>query len=126
MSENTIGTGQFFTDEVREKKIKKEIRKLNKITKHLDDGRKSLCSPLIMSIAFSIVQMEELRALLKRDGYYEKYQNGANQSGLKKSIASDMLISVGKNYSMYLQRFKDFLPAQTATGDALADWDNKH
>jgi len=126
MSENVIGTGQFFTEEVREKMIKKEVRALKKITKHLDDGKKHLCGPLITSIAFSIVQMEELRLLLKRDGYYEKYQNGANQSGMKKSIASDMLISVGKNYSMFLQRFKDFLPVGNIVTDKLADWDKKH
>ena len=118
--------GKIFTDLEREQKISKEFRKLKKIIKNLDKDRKMLAIPLIENIAFCIIQLEELRAVVKRDGYFEKYQNGANQHGFKKSVASDMLISVGKNYATLLGRLKEFLPMGDSELDALLIFERKH
>jgi len=82
--------------------------------------------PLIDNIAFCIVQLEELRELIKRDGYYEVYRNGQNQAGLKKSIASDLIIQVGKNYSMYLKQFREMLPGGIADGDPFEKWNREN
>lgn len=121
-----IEVGKFYDDDKRKRRVRQELRKLQKIIKTLDEDKKTLCGPLIENIAFSVVQMEELRLLIARDGYYEEYQNGKNQKGIKKSVASDLMIQVGKNYSMYLQRFKDFLPPGAANGDSLTEWNKKH
>lgn len=121
-----LDTGKFFTDEDRELKITKEFRKLKKIIKHLDKDKKNIAIPLIENIAFCIIQLEELRAIVKRDGYFERYQNGANQSGMKKSVASDMIIQVGKNYATLLGRLKDFLPMSEGNGDMIAIFERKY
>ncbi|MCU7522513.1 MAG: hypothetical protein HF308_15325 [Ignavibacteria bacterium] len=114
--------GKFFDDLTRTKKINREKRKLNSIIKQLDEDTKKICGPLIDNIAFAIVQLEELRELIKRDGYYETYFNGENQKGLKKSIAADLQIQVGKNYSMFLKQLREILPPGTAGGDELDKW----
>ena len=111
--------GKLFEDFMRDEKILKEKRKLNKTIRTLSKDKKILCAPLIDNIAFSVVQMEELRELIKRDGYYETYQNGENQKGLKKSIAADLIIQVGKNYSMFLGRLREIIPEGSVGGDAL-------
>ena len=114
--------GKFFEDFMRDEKILKEKRKLNKTIRTLSKDKKILCAPLIDNIAFSVVQMEELRELIKRDGYYETYQNGENQKGLKKSIAADLIIQVGKNYSMFLGRLREIIPEGSVGGDALEQY----
>lgn len=121
-----LENGKFFTDEERDEKIKKEFRKLKKIIKNLDKDKKNVAMPLIENIAFCIVQLEELRAIVKRDGYFEKYQNGANQHGFKKSVASDMINQVGKTYSTLLGRLKDFLPMNGDGGDLIALFEKKY
>lgn len=111
--------GKFYDDLLREEKIKIEIRKLNKVIKNLPKEKKILCKPLIDNIAFNVIQTEELRELIKRDGYYETYQNGENQTGIKKSVASDLLVQIQKNYSMLLGRLEEIIPDGTSGGDAL-------
>ena len=121
-----LDNGKFFTDEERELKITKEFRKLKKIIKHLDKDKKNIAMPLIENIAFCIIQLEELRAIVKRDGYFERYQNGANQHGFKKSVASDMINQVGKTYTTLLGRLKDFLPMTGDSGDLIALFEKKY
>lgn len=123
---NLVEHGKFFTDEEREKKIKTELRKLKKLIKNLDKDKKNVAMPLIENIAFCVVQLEELRAIVKRDGYFEKYQNGANQHGFKKSVASDMINQVGKTYTTLLGRLKDFLPMSGEGYDLIAAFEKKH
>ena len=118
--------GKFFSNEERTKKIKKEKNKLKKLIKDLPTDTVILSIPLIDNISFCVVQLEELRELIKRDGYYEIYTNGKNQVGLKKSIASDLIISVGKNYNMYLKQFREMLPGGIADGDPFEKWNRDH
>jgi len=125
-NEILVEDGKFFTDEERVTKIKREKNKLKRLIKELPIDTKILSLPLIDNIAFSVVQLEELRELIKRDGYYEIYTNGKNQQGLKKSIASDLIISVGKNYNMYLKQFREMLPGGVADGDPFEKWNREH
>ncbi len=114
--------GKFFFDEERLLKIKKERNKLRRLVKDLDKETKVISYPLIDNIAFCVIQLEELRELIKRDGYYEVYKNGEFQQGLKKSIASDLIIQVGKNYNMYLKQFREMLPGGVGDGDQFEKW----
>ncbi len=111
--------GKFFTDDEREERINKYFKHLKKITKDVDKERKSVIIPLLENIAFCIVQLEELRAYIKQNGYFEYYQNGDNQFGYKKSIATDLISQVSKNYSTFLGRLKEYIPDANLKDDEL-------
>jgi hypothetical protein len=116
----------FFTDEQREKQIKKEKKKLVDISKGLTPYKKILCDTLIENIAFCVVQLEELRELIKANGYIEQYKNGENQYGYKESTLNKQYISTGKIYATYLSKLKDFIAETDNGGDSLDDYDKSH
>src|SRR5690554_284002 len=117
---------KFYTEEEREKKIKKELRKLKKLIKELDENKKQLCRTLIENIAYTSVQLEELKEMIKRDGYFDFYQNGKNQWGTKQSVASGLYLNVGKLYNTYLKQFREILPESIGGNDLLKEWAEKH
>jgi len=117
---------KFYTEEERNKKIKKEIRKLKKLVRDLDEDKKQLCQTLIENIAYTSVQLEELKEMIKRDGYFDYYQNGENQWGTKQSVASGLYLNVGKLYSTYLKQFREILPESIGGNDEIMAFVEKH
>lgn len=118
--------GNFYEDEEREKLIKVELRKLKKMTSMLNTDRKNLVKPLLENIAFAIVQLAELREIIKRDGQFTFYQNGIHQWGLKKSIANEMIGVVGKTYAKYLDQLHKFLPTEYDQEDPFVKFNKNH
>ena len=78
--------------EDKEKRIKKEITRLKKIL-GTDSPKVSACEHLIRNAAFMSVSLEDLQADINANGWTEKYQNGANQFGVKRSAAFDCYTS---------------------------------
>ena len=116
----------FYEEQEREKRTKQEIKKMVDLSKGLTPYKKILCDTLIENIAFCIVQLEELRALIKIGGYIEKYKNGKNQYGYKESTLNKQYISTGKIYAVYLDKFREFTLETNSGGDSLDDYDRKH
>lgn len=116
----------FFTEEERNRKIRKELRKLKKLIRDLSDDKKTLCQTLIENMAYTSVQLEELKEIIKRDGYFDKYQNGENQWGTKQSVASGLYLNVGKTYNMYLKQFREMLPEGVGGNDILQEFREKY
>jgi len=117
---------KIFTDEEKEVKIKKELKNLRVILKQLSKEQKTVCLPLLENIAFCIIQLEELREMIKRDGYFETYQNGENQWGTKETICSKQYLSIGKLYTNYLAKLKEYIPQGIVTEDKLDAFKKKH
>lgn len=92
-------------------KIKKETRRLKKIFKDLEPNKLKTVDALISRAAFITVSLQELEEQLNRDGWVEEYQNGRNQSGLKKSAAAEVHISLTKNLSTIMKQLIDLVPA---------------
>lgn len=116
----------FFTEEERNKKIRKELRKLKKLIRDLSDDKKALSQTLIENLAYTSVQLEELKEIIKRDGYFDNYQNGENQWGTKQSVASGLYLNVGKTYNMYLKQFREILPEGIGGNDQLKEFKEKY
>ena len=91
-------------------KIKKETRRLKKIFKDLEPNKLKTVEALIARAAFITVSLQELEEQLNRDGWVEEYQNGRNQSGLKKSAAAECHISLTKNLSTIMKQLIDMVP----------------
>jgi hypothetical protein len=94
----------------KDKLIKKEIRRLKTIFKDLEPNKLKTVDALIERAAFITVSLKELEEQLNRDGWVEEYQNGRNQSGLKKSAAAEVHISLTKNLSTIMKQLIELVP----------------
>lgn len=93
----------------REDRIKKEYEKLNKIYKNIDPDKKKVVDKLIGNSAFMAVTLEDLQEIITEKGCTEIYQNGANQSGVKKSSEVEVYNSMIKNYASIVKQLTDLL-----------------
>lgn len=97
-------------------RIKREKDRLLDIFKDLEPNKFSTCSALIDRAAFITISLEDLEEQLNETGWVEVYQNGENQSGLKKAAAADVHISLTKNLNAIVKQLLDLVPpAQKAS-----------
>ena len=97
-------------------RIQREKDRLSEIFKDLEANKLKTCSALIDRAAFITVSLEDLEAQLNATGWVEPYQNGENQSGLKKAAAADVHISLTKNLNTIIKQLLDLVPpAQKAS-----------
>lgn len=106
----------IFTEEEREAKVKKELARLRKILAELNPDSAKIMDGLVHDTAFMAVTLEEARLMIRRDGIIEKYQNGANQCGLKKSSAVEVYDKMVNTYMKAVKQICDGLPQ--ASNDA--------
>jgi hypothetical protein len=100
----------------KEQRIAKEKRRLMKIFKNLEENKLKTCQSLIARAAFITVSLEDLEEQLNETGWVEVYQNGENQSGLKKAAAADVHISLTKNLNAIIKQLLELVPpAQKAS-----------
>lgn len=91
-------------------RIKKEKDRLTDIFKDLEPNKLKTCSALIDRAAFITVSLEDLEEQLNRTGWVETYQNGENQSGIKKAAAADVHISLTKNLNAIVKQLLELVP----------------
>ena len=100
----------------KETRIKKEKERLETIFKDLEENKLKTCSALIDRAAFITISLEDLEVQLNETGWVEYYQNGENQSGMKKAAAADVHISLTKNLNAIIKQLLDLVPpAQKAS-----------
>ena len=76
-------------EKTKEQRIKAEKTRLKGIFKDLDENKKKLVTPLIEKAAFMSVELDDLQAMIEKDGWTSEYQNGQNQWGTRKSPAAE-------------------------------------
>lgn len=94
----------------KEKRIKREMTRLNSLLKNLDAKKKKAVASLIKNAAFMAVTLEDLQEEINLNGVTEKYQNGANQHGIKKSSAVEVYNTMIKNHLQVMKQLTDLLP----------------
>lgn len=100
----------------KENRIRDEADRLTKLFVGADANKLATVLPLIHRAAFLTVHLEDLEAELNREGWTEKYQNGQNQSGQKKSAAAEAHISLTKNLTAITKQLLELVPpAQKAS-----------
>ena len=100
----------------KETRIKKERERLFEVFKDLEENKLKTCSALIERAAFITISLQDLETRLNESGWVEPYQNGENQSGLKKAAAADVHISLTKNLNAIIKQLLDMVPpAQKAS-----------
>jgi hypothetical protein len=94
----------------KEKKIRKETRRLLKVFEGLEPNKLETVAALIDRAAYITVSLQELEVQLNHDGWVEEYNNGRLQSGLKKSAAAEVHISLTKNLNAIMKQLLDLVP----------------
>lgn len=105
------------------KKKSKELLKLKRIFKDIDPGKQSTVEKLISNAAFMAESLDCLQEIIREKGFTEEYQNGANQSGIKKCSEVEIYNTMIKNYSSVIKQLVDLLPdGEKSGGDELLDF----
>ncbi len=109
-----MGNIDILKQEEKLKRIKQEIGRLNKLFREMDLKTRKAIQPLIDKAAFMSATLDELQEDINLEGVTEVYQNGANQSGVKKSSKVEVYNAMIKNYSGVMKQLTDLLPKPTA------------
>lgn len=100
----------------KETRIAREKARLSALFEGLDVNKLQTCQSLIDRAAFITISLEDLEVELNQNGWTEYYQNGENQSGMKKAAAADVHISLTKNLNAIVKQLLELVPpAQKAS-----------
>ena len=94
----------------KETRIKRERERLNGIFQDLEENKLRTCDALLDRAAFITISLEDLEDGLNKTGWTEEYQNGEHQSGMKKSAAADVHISLTKNLNAIMKQLLELVP----------------
>lgn len=94
----------------KQKEIEKEVRRLKRLFKDIDDNKKKLVYATIEDIAFLTVTMKELRENIVRNGTTAKYKNGANQYGTKQSPDAQLYLQMSQKQTQAMKILIDCMP----------------
>lgn len=94
----------------KDKRIKKEITRLKKLFKDIDESKKKLVQTTIEDVAFMTVTMQDLRENIIRTGTTVKYKNGENQYGFKQSPDSQLYLQMSQKQTQAMKILMDCMP----------------
>ena len=94
----------------KQKKIEKEIRRLRRLFKEIDENKKKLVNTTIEDIAFMTVTMKDLRENIIRTGTTVSYKNGANQYGMKQSPDAQLYLQMSQKQTQAMKILLDCMP----------------
>lgn len=89
---------------------KLRLKPIRDLIDTLPEAKKSIATGLLDKAVFMDGELLKLQNILKSKGWVEEYQNGANQSGMKKSSEADVYNSMIKNYNATLKQISDLFP----------------
>ena len=105
----------------KQKRIKKEIGRLRKLFKEIDENKKKLVDSTIADVAFMTVTMQDLREKIVRDGTTVEYKNGENQWGVKQSPDAQMYLQMSQKQTQAMKILVDCLPKTPSKPAAKED-----
>lgn len=92
------------------KRIEKEVRRLKRLFKEIDENKKKLVFTTIEDVAFMTITMKDLREKIVRDGTTCEYKNGANQYGTKQSPDAQLYLQLSQKQTQAMKILLDCLP----------------
>ena len=96
--------------EEKNKKIRKEKKKLKTIFKKVPDEKQKLVEKLVDNAAYLAIELDELREHILLNGIREEYKNGENQYGYKESVENKTYKDYIKQYTTIIKQLNDMLP----------------
>ncbi len=104
---------QIYTKEEREKAKKKNIRAIKKQLDSVDKDIIKMNEHLIEEAAMYSVMLTEINKIIERDGLVDRYQNGENQWGTKKSVAAELKPKYTATYQSLIKQLIELLPTKS-------------
>ena len=110
----------------KEKRIEERKQVFLNVFSSMEPDRLKAIQPLIDNVCFMSIILEDLQKEILDKGVTDKYQNGANQYGIKKSAEVETYNVMVKNFSTLMKQIIDsiatLLPNDTAekVGEKLA------
>lgn len=92
------------------KRIKKEVSRLKRLFKDIDENKKKLVFSTIEDVAFMTITMQDLRESIIRKGTTVEYKNGANQYGTKQSPDAQLYLQLSQKQTQAMKILVDCLP----------------
>ena len=94
----------------KQRRIKKEVNRLKKLFKDIDDNKKKLVFTTIDDVAFMTITMQDLREKIVREGTTCTYKNGENQYGTKQSPDAQLYLQLSQKNTQAMKILVDCLP----------------
>lgn len=91
-------------------RIKKEVNRLKRLFKDIDENKKKLVFTTIDDIAFMTITMQDMREKIIREGTTVKYKNGENQYGTKQSPDAQLYLQLSQKQTQAMKILVDCLP----------------
>ena len=101
----------------KKKRIKKEVARLKRLFKEIDDNKKKLVFTTIDDVAFMTITMQDLRDDIIRDGTTVEYKNGENQYGTKQSPDAQLYLQLSQKQTQAMKILLDCLPKDKKVRD---------
>jgi hypothetical protein len=109
----------------KDKLIKKEKAKLNKIFKTVEEDTYKTVEQLINNAAFLSVTLMDLQDIINTNGIIETYQNGPDQSGTRISPAVTSYNKLITNYNAVVKTLLAINPQAAKVDDGFAEFVKK-
>lgn len=94
----------------KQNRIKREVTRLKKLFKEIDENKKKLVFSTIEDVAFMTVTMQDLREKIVREGTTCQYKNGENQYGVKQSPDAQLYLQLSQKHTQAMKILVDCLP----------------
>lgn len=105
----------------KNERIKREIRRLKRLFKEIDDNKKKLVNTTIEDIAFMTITMQDLRESIIRTGTTVRYKNGENQFGMKQSPDAQLYLQMSQKQTQAMKILLDCMPKTDKKSIVLDD-----
>ena len=95
----------------------KDFSKIKEDIQFLKGNKREIAEALLEKAQFMDSQLTSLQETLKKKGWVEEYQNGANQKGFKKCSEGESYIALSKVYASVMKQIEALLPDLTQQKD---------
>jgi len=100
---------RLYTEEEKQKQIKKEITKLRRLFKNLPKDKRKAAEGLLQEAAFMKATLEETRHIIDQEGILEHFEQGA-QKFLREHPATKVYNTMINRYATVCKQLFDMVP----------------
>ena len=100
---------RLYTEEEKQKQIKKEITKLRRLFKNLPKDKQKAAEGLLHEAAFMKATLEETRHIIDQEGILEHFEQGA-QKFLREHPATKVYNTMINRYATVCKQLFDMVP----------------
>ena len=100
-------------DIIKDERIKKEVRRLNRIYKDIDKDSKAIIDGLIQRAAYMLVTLEDWEKDIMENGYYEMFtQSEKTEPYERERPVARLYNTMNKNYQSLIKQLGDLVPKE--------------